>query len=127
MNETPNVRSGADAPNAGVTNTGTRNVPPTPTPTPMPLARGFRAYAVVGQLGFVVATPLLLFMWGGNWVVTAFGLDPSVKNTFALIGVVVMVLSLVGFFGRLIKIYGSADRDKRYYSRREVDSDSDDD
>lgn len=105
------------------------NEPPKATSTtpntPPSLARGLRAYAMVGQLGFVVATPLLVFMWGGNWVVATFGLDPAMKNTFALIGVVVMLASLVAFFGRLIAVYGNTDKDKRYYSRKEVDLDDD--
>jgi len=80
------------------------------------------AYSTVSQLAFVVATPLLVFIWGGSWLIKRFGLPEQMRAVFIILGVVAMIASLVSYFCYLAKTFGNTEKDKRYpYARRETD------
>lgn len=71
---------------------------------------GLTAYAQASQLTFVVITPLLLFIFGGQWLVDRFDLPGWVLVVLILLGVLTMISGLITFCRNLIKIYGKDDK-----------------
>lgn len=65
----------------------------------------FSAYAVVSQVGFMVIIPLLLFIWGGSWLVRRFSLPDWLMIVFALLGIITMVSSVGTYLRKVIKMY----------------------
>lgn len=65
----------------------------------------FSVYAVVSQISFVILTPLLIFIWGGTWLVKQFSLPSWLNVVFILLGIVVMICSAVSYLTNLIKMY----------------------
>ncbi len=82
-----------------------------------------KVYAVVSQIGFMVITPLLIFIWGGSVLVRELELPQWVMTLFIIIGVVSMASGLISYVGKLIAIYGRDDKKKyRHLSdRRDTD------
>lgn len=72
----------------------------------------FAAYAVVSQISFIVLLPLLLFIWGGSWLVDKLSLPAQMMGVFVVFGVVVMVGSLVSYLYKLIRYYDTDKKDK---------------
>ncbi|MCL1822900.1 MAG: phosphoethanolamine transferase CptA [Oscillospiraceae bacterium] len=66
----------------------------------------FSAYVIVSHISFIVITPLLLFIWGGTWLIDYLGLPSWTKIIAVLLGVMVMLASLVSYLVKLIAIYG---------------------
>lgn len=62
-------------------------------------------YAVVSQIGFMVITPLLLFIWGGAWLVNKFNLPSFLTIIFVLMGIFTMISSVGTYLKKLIKKY----------------------
>ena len=46
----------------------------------------FSVYAVASQIGFMVILPLLLFIWGGAWLVEKFSLPQWLMPVFIALG-----------------------------------------
>lgn len=65
----------------------------------------FSVYAVVSQVGFMVIIPLLLFIWGGSWLIERFSLPGWLMIIFVLLGIVTMVSSVGTYLRRMIKMY----------------------
>ena len=66
-----------------------------------------KVYAVVSQIGFLVITPLLIFIWGGSVLVNKFSLPSWVM--------ILLVFAGVGtYLKNLIKMYGGKDDKKTY-------------
>ncbi|MCL2107869.1 MAG: AtpZ/AtpI family protein [Oscillospiraceae bacterium] len=63
------------------------------------------AYIVASHIAFVVITPLLLFIGGGAWLCDKLSLPDWTKLLMVLVGVAVMILSLISYLMRLIKMY----------------------
>jgi len=71
------------------------------------------AYVIAGHLAFVVAAPLLLFIWGGAWLADYMGWADWTKMVFVLLGVFSMFGSLVGYLRYLIALYGDTKKEKK--------------
>ena len=66
----------------------------------------FSAYAVASQVGFLVIIPLLVFIWGGSWLVNQFALPGWLMIVFVFLGIFVMIGSVTNYLYRMIKMYG---------------------
>ena len=66
----------------------------------------FSAYAVASQVGFLVIIPLLVFIWGGSWLVNKFALPNWLMIVFVFLGIFVMIGSVTNYLYRMIKMYG---------------------
>ena len=65
----------------------------------------FSAYAVVSQVSFMVLVPLLLFIWGGSWLIKRFSLPDWLMIVFALLGIFTMISSVGTYLKKIIKMY----------------------
>jgi hypothetical protein len=79
---------------------------------------GFAVYGAVSQLAFSVAAPLLLFIWGGGWLIEKYNLPEWLTPVSVLLGIVFMIGSAVSYFCRLIAMYG---RDSKSESAGETE------
>ena len=68
------------------------------------------AYTIASHIAFVVATPLLVFIWGGTRLAEHFGFPEWTKILFILFGIAVMVSSLINYLRRLIAQYSDVKR-----------------
>jgi hypothetical protein len=75
------------------------------------------AYVIAGHLAFVVAAPLLFFIWGGTWLADRLDWADWIKIVLVLLGVFSMLGSLIGYFRNLITLYGGRDSEKPPVSR----------
>ena len=66
----------------------------------------FSAYAVASHVGFLVICPLLLFIWGGSWLVQRFELPGWLMIVFIFLGIFVMIGSVTSYLMQMIKMYG---------------------
>lgn len=66
----------------------------------------FSVYAVVSQIGFMVIVPLLVFIWGGSWLVERLGLPQWVIAVCIALGIITMISSVGTYLRRMIKMYG---------------------
>ena len=64
----------------------------------------FSVYAVVSQVGFMVVVPLLLFIWGGSWLITRFSLPGWLMIVSAVTGIAVMISSVCTYLKKMIKM-----------------------
>ena len=71
----------------------------------------FSVYSVVSQLAFAVATPLLLFCFGGVRLVDYLGLPAYWRTVSMILGVVVMLCSFVRFFTNLVRVIDRQSRE----------------
>ena len=62
-------------------------------------------YARVSQLAFVIITPLLVFLWGGSWAVSHFGLPDWVMGICVALAIIFMLSGAVSYIYNLIKYY----------------------
>lgn len=69
----------------------------------------FSVYAVVSQIGFMVIVPLLVFIWGGSWVVNRFGLPSWVMAICIALGIITMISSVGTYLRQMIRKYGKSD------------------
>ncbi|MCM1298931.1 MAG: AtpZ/AtpI family protein [Firmicutes bacterium] len=63
------------------------------------------AYAIVSQVGFMVIIPLVLFIWGGSWLVKRFELPDRLTIVFILLGIITMISSVGTYLRKIIKMY----------------------
>lgn len=73
----------------------------------------FSVYAVVSQVGFMVIIPLLLFIWGGSWLIERFSLPRWLMIVFVLLGIITMVSSVGTYLRRMIKMYSGKEAPKK--------------
>lgn len=69
----------------------------------------FSVYAVVSQIGFMVIIPLLVFIWGGSWVIERFLLPQWLMVVFIALGIITMISSVGSYLMKLTKKYGKSD------------------
>lgn len=69
----------------------------------------FSVYAVVSQVGFMVILPLVLFIWGGSWLIKHFVLPGWLMVVFVLLGIITMVSSVGTYLRKMIKMYNNKD------------------
>lgn len=69
----------------------------------------FSVYAVVSQIGFMVIIPLLVFIWGGSWLIERFGLPQWLMAVFIALGIVTMISSVGSYLLKLTKKYGKSE------------------
>lgn len=81
---------------------------PVQSSDPSPRQKGglFSAYAVASQVGFLVIIPLLVFIWGGSWLVNRFSLPSWLMVVFVFLGIFVMIGSVTSYLYRMIRMYG---------------------
>ena len=86
----------------------------------------FATYAKVSQFAFVIISPLLLFLWGGNALVKKFDLPEWVMGICVALAIIFMLGGAVSYLGQLISYYDknkedapkaftSSKRDNDYY------------
>lgn len=63
------------------------------------------AYAIVSQVGFMVIVPLVVFIWGGSWLVNRFELPDWLTIVFVLLGIITMISSVGTYLRKIIKMY----------------------
>lgn len=66
-------------------------------------------YAVVSQIGFLVLTPLLVFVIGGTSLSEYMGWPDWVNIVFVAIGIFTMLSSCFVYLKRLIKMFDSSE------------------
>lgn len=87
-----------------------------------------KVYAVVSQIGFLVITPLLIFIWGGSVLVNKFSLPSWVMILLVFAGIITMISGVGTYLKNLIKMYGGKDDKKTYkYLSDRLDNDYYDD
>lgn len=69
-----------------------------------------RVYAIVSQIGFLVVVPLVVFIWGGGWLIEKFSLPDFLMVVFVLAGIIAMISGTGTYIMKLIKMY---DTDKK--------------
>jgi hypothetical protein len=93
-------------------------------------------YSIVSQLTFIVVTPLLLFLWGGGWLIDHFDLPEWVRILSIFLAVFSMAGGFITFFRQLIRQFGKDDdalkrkqneTPTRRFDRRDNDYYADDD
>ncbi len=67
----------------------------------------FSVYAVVSQVGFMVIIPLLLFIWGGSWLIDRFSLPGWLMIVFVFLGIITMISSVGTYLHKMIKMYSN--------------------
>ena len=55
----------------------------------------------------MVVVPLLLFIWGGSWLITRFSLPGWLMIVFAVTGIAVMISSVGTYLKKMINMYDS--------------------
>ncbi|MDR2531988.1 MAG: AtpZ/AtpI family protein [Oscillospiraceae bacterium] len=70
------------------------------------------AYIIAGHLAFAVAMPLVVFIWGGTWLVDRMNWNESLKIVCVILGILSMVASLISYLRNLIKTYGDGGNPK---------------
>ena len=78
-----------------------------------------KTYTVVSQVGFMVITPLLLFIGGGSWLVNRFELPSWLMAVFIVLGILTMVSSVGAYLMKIIKMFDDGKKDE--YSRLKHD------
>lgn len=80
-------------------------------------------YAVVSQIGFIIITPLLLFIWGGSWLIKQFSLPDWLMIVFVILGLLFMICGATSYLMQLIKRYDKDDKEKykMYSGKRDND------
>ena len=71
-----------------------------------------KTYALVCQLGFVILTPLLIFIWGGSVLVDKLSLPSWVMVVLVIAGILVMICGAANYLSQLIKRYDKGDDKK---------------
>ena len=67
-------------------------------------------YTKVSQLAFVILAPLLVFLWGGSFVVNKFGLPDWVMGICVALAIIFMIGGAVSYIYQLIKYYEKQDK-----------------
>ncbi len=80
----------------------------------------FSVYAVVSQVGFMVIAPLLLFIWGGSWLIRQFSLPQWLMIIFVLLGIGTMISSVGTYLSKLMKKYGKDEDDPNSKLKHDV-------
>lgn len=70
-------------------------------------------YVYISQLAFVVATPLLVFLLGGSYVVKRFGLPDWVMVICVIAAVVVMLSGTINFIFQIAAYFERRDKNKK--------------
>lgn len=72
----------------------------------------FSAYAAASQIGFMVIVPLLIFIWGGSWLVEKFSLPQWLIVVFIALGILTMISSVGSYLMKLARKYGKSETPK---------------
>ena len=79
------------------------------------------AYVIASHIAFVVATPLIIFIWGGTWLADNRGWPEWSNIVLILAGIAVMALSLINYLRRLIAQYDDSQKTKKRPFKSESD------
>ncbi len=66
-------------------------------------------YAVVSQIGFIVLTPLLLFVAGGSYLVSYMGWPSWVQVVFVVTGILTMLAGAARYLKKLISMFDKSE------------------
>lgn len=80
-------------------------------------------YAIASHFAYVIITPLLLFLVGGNWAVKHFELPDWVMGLCVALALIFMLGGAISYTLQLIKLYGGENKTapKSYNSPRDND------
>jgi surface polysaccharide O-acyltransferase-like enzyme len=82
----------------------------------------FAHYVIFTHIAFTVAVPLIFFIGGGVWLAERMGWADWTKLVFILIGIASMLVSLITYIVKLVKMYGESD-EKQAVKPNKKDSD----
>jgi len=68
-------------------------------------SKALKVYVVATHLGWLIISPLLLFIAGGSWLINRFDLDSWLMIVFVLLGLGVMVCGVWTYMKQLIITY----------------------
>lgn len=66
-------------------------------------------YAVASQIGFIVITPLLVFVIGGTWLVDKLGWPDWLNIVFVAVGIISMSVGAMNYLKKLIAMYDNSE------------------
>ncbi len=66
-------------------------------------------YAVASQIGFIVLTPLLIFVIGGTWLVEKLKWPDFMNVVFVIIGITTMSAGALNYLKKLIALYDNSE------------------
>jgi len=82
----------------------------------------FKAYAIAGQIGLTVVTPLVVFIGGGCWLADKFNWADWTKLVMVLVGIAVMISSTATYLRKLLTMYDDLKKKAPHeLDRREYD------
>jgi 4-amino-4-deoxy-L-arabinose transferase-like glycosyltransferase len=67
-----------------------------------------KAYMVVGHLSWMVISPLILFIGGGNWLIRRFDWDSRLMIVFVFLGLITMICGFASYVRYLLRTYGES-------------------
>jgi hypothetical protein len=70
----------------------------------------FSAYVLVSQLTFIIITPLLVFIWGGKWLVETLSLPNWVHGILIVTGIIITIGGTVRHLMVIIKTYDNGSK-----------------
>ena len=62
-------------------------------------------YAVASQIGFIVLVPLLVFVIGGSWLVSALGWPQWINIIFVVVGIITMAVGAWRYLKKLLALF----------------------
>lgn len=62
-------------------------------------------YAVASQIGFIVLVPLLVFVIGGSWLVSALGWPQWINIIFVAVGIITMAVGAWRYLKKLLALF----------------------
>ena len=62
-------------------------------------------YAVASQIGLIIVTPLLVFVIGGSWLVSALNWPQWINIIFVVIGIITMSVGAWGCLKKLLSLF----------------------
>lgn len=81
-----------------------------------------KVYAIAGQIGLTVVSPLVLFVGGGCWLADRFGWADWTKLVAAAVGIIVMFSSTAVYLRGMLNMYDDLKKkEPQKLDRREYD------
>ncbi len=66
-------------------------------------------YAVASQIGFIVLVPLLVFVIGGSWLVSALGWPQWINIIFVVVGIITMAVGAWRYLKKLLALFDTTE------------------
>jgi len=80
-----------------------------------------KTYIVAGHLGWLIISPLVLFVGGGAWLVNRFNLPSWLMIVFVLVGLGVMACGVFSYLRQLLNSYDDLKKKPPPLDKRDYD------